>query len=249
MSLNPILKVLSTFQRCDVHALLMGGQACILYGAAEFSRDTDFVISCSEENLARLRSALRELEAERVFHPSLQACYLERGHACHFRCRHPEARGIRIDILSVLRGCDPFPDLWQRREIIDLPGLPGLALLSLPDLVRAKKTQRDKDWPMIRRLVEADFERHKENPDPEHLRFWLRESRTPRMLLDLATRYPRLFDAERARRPALSLAESGKEEELAKALLEEQERERARDREYWAPLRRELETMRAQRPR
>jgi hypothetical protein len=25
-------------------ALLMGGQACVFYGAAEFSRDTDFVI-------------------------------------------------------------------------------------------------------------------------------------------------------------------------------------------------------------
>jgi len=25
-----------------VRALLMGGQACVFYGAAEFSRDTDF---------------------------------------------------------------------------------------------------------------------------------------------------------------------------------------------------------------
>jgi hypothetical protein len=27
-----------------VRALLMGGQACVFYGAAEFSRDTDFAI-------------------------------------------------------------------------------------------------------------------------------------------------------------------------------------------------------------
>jgi len=27
-----------------VRALLMGGQACVFYGAAEFSRDTDFVL-------------------------------------------------------------------------------------------------------------------------------------------------------------------------------------------------------------
>ena len=38
---NPIHKVLSTFQSCGVRALLMGGQACVFYGAAEFSRDTD----------------------------------------------------------------------------------------------------------------------------------------------------------------------------------------------------------------
>ncbi len=27
-----------------MHALLMGGQACVFYGAAEFNRDTDFAI-------------------------------------------------------------------------------------------------------------------------------------------------------------------------------------------------------------
>ena len=31
--------------------LLMGGQACVLYGAAEFSRDTDLAILASSENL------------------------------------------------------------------------------------------------------------------------------------------------------------------------------------------------------
>lgn len=34
----------------------MGGQACVLYGAAEFSRDTDLAILASPANLARLRS-------------------------------------------------------------------------------------------------------------------------------------------------------------------------------------------------
>jgi len=35
---NPILKVLSSIQTHRVQALLMGGQACVFYGAAEFSR-------------------------------------------------------------------------------------------------------------------------------------------------------------------------------------------------------------------
>jgi len=38
---NPILKVLSLIQTHRVEALLMGGQACVFYDAAEFSRDTD----------------------------------------------------------------------------------------------------------------------------------------------------------------------------------------------------------------
>ena len=47
MILSPIRKVLSSITRHEVRALLMGGQACILYGAAEFSRDIDFAILAS----------------------------------------------------------------------------------------------------------------------------------------------------------------------------------------------------------
>ena len=47
-----------------------------------------------------------------------------------------------------------FPSLsaavLRRGHACQLPGVP-VAALALPDLVKAKKTQRDKDWPMIRR--------------------------------------------------------------------------------------------------
>jgi hypothetical protein len=41
----------------------MGGQACVFYGAAEFSRDTDLAILASSENLAKLDKALADLDA------------------------------------------------------------------------------------------------------------------------------------------------------------------------------------------
>ena len=40
----------------------MGGQACILYGAAEFSKDIDFALLADEENLACLNKALTDLD-------------------------------------------------------------------------------------------------------------------------------------------------------------------------------------------
>jgi hypothetical protein len=36
---EPILRVLSSIRTHRVQSLLMGGQACVLYGAADFSRD------------------------------------------------------------------------------------------------------------------------------------------------------------------------------------------------------------------
>ena len=107
MTPSPIRSVLSVLRKHRVRALLMGGQACILYGAAEFSRDVDVVVLADDKNLDRLRSALDELD--------------------------------------------------------------------LPDLVRAKKTQRDKDWPMIRRLVEADYHNRPRRPSRAQIRFWLVE--------------------------------------------------------------------------
>ena len=39
LSQSPILKAFSSTQRSGARVLLMGGQACIFYGASEFSRD------------------------------------------------------------------------------------------------------------------------------------------------------------------------------------------------------------------
>ena len=47
----------------------MGGQACVFYGAAEFTRDLDLLILADSENLGRLRVALADLEAEPIAVP------------------------------------------------------------------------------------------------------------------------------------------------------------------------------------
>jgi len=100
---NPIRKVLSSIHTHRVRALLMRGQACVFYGAAEFSRDTDLAIVANADNLARLRRALADLQAEVIAVPPFAASFLRRGHAVHFRCHHPEASGMRVDVLSQMR--------------------------------------------------------------------------------------------------------------------------------------------------
>ena len=166
----------------------MGGQACVFYGAAEFSRDTDLAVLAEPENLGRLETALNDLRAERIEVPPFEIDFLCRGHAVHFRCGHSDAAGLRIDVMSVMRGVAPFPELWKRRTVLADADGATYELLSLPDLVQAKKTQRDKDWPMLRRLVEADYLAGRTEATPERLRFWLRELRTPELLVELALR-------------------------------------------------------------
>jgi hypothetical protein len=241
---NPIRKVLSSIHAHRVRALLMGGQACVFYGAAEFSRDTDFAILADAANLGRLRRALADLDAELIAVPPFELRYLRRGHALHFRCQHPEALRMRVDVLSEMRGVDSFDKLWPRRTVIELPDGTKCDLLSLPDLAAAKKTQRDKDWPMLRRLVEAHFFQYAQCPTAAQLQFWFQELRTPELLVELAKRHEALCHRLSRKRPLLAHATAGTIPDLSRALLEEEAAERERDRRYWLPLRAELEKLR-----
>lgn len=227
-----------------VRALLMGGQACVFYGAAEFSRDVDFAILADPANLARLGKALDELQATAIAAPPFAAKYLRRGHAIHFRCQHPEALRMRVDVMSRMRGVEAFTRLWRRRTTLELPDGTRCDLLSLPDLVQAKKTQRDKDWPMIRRLVEAHYFLNQTQPKPAQIRFWFREFRTTELLVELARRHPAICRRLAKERPLLTLVHAGEPVALEQALLAEEAAERQRDREYWLPLKAELETLR-----
>jgi hypothetical protein len=222
----------------------MGGQACVFYGAAEFSRDADFAIFADAANLARLQKALNDLQAEPIAVPPFELRYLRRGHAVHFRCRHPEAFRIRVDVMARMRGVAAFAKLWKRRTTIELPDGTKCDLLSLPDLIQAKKTQRDKDWPMIRRLVEAHYFGNQTTPRAAHLRFWLTELRTPELLAEIAKGHVTLARRLAAKRPLLKHAAAGDLEQLEAALAREENIFRANDKAYWSPLLKELEGLR-----
>jgi hypothetical protein len=246
---NPILKVLSTFEKNGVQLLLMGGQACVLYGAAEFSRDLDVTVFASPDNLDRLRSALDELQAEVIAVPSFDPVFLERGHAVHFRCAAPGTDRIRVDVMSKMRGVAGFDELWNRRTTVTVQEAMEVSLLSLPDLVAAKKTQRDKDWPMIRRLLEVNYNDFYDDPNPARIRFWLDELRTPELLVEAASRFPAEARDAATRRPLLAHASSRDLAAVREGLDDEMTREREADRAYWAPLRKELEALRRNRGR
>jgi hypothetical protein len=225
----------------------MGGQACVLYGAAEFSRDTDLAVIADADNLNKLTAALGQLQAQCIALPPFAPEYLKRGHAVHFRCGHPDATGMRIDVMEVMRGVDPFQELWNRRTTAEVCGGLCIEVMSLPDLVLAKKTQRDKDWPMIRRLVETNHAENAVNPSAAQVLFWLREGRTPTTLIEAANQYPEHLETAVAVRPLLTLAAAGDEMRLVEALEHEEKKEREADRLYWLPLRAELQRLRAER--
>ena len=245
-----ILRVLSTIRQYDVPALLMGGQACVLYGAAEYSRDLDLAVLATNEALPRLTAAMQALRATVIAVPPFELQFLSRGHVVHFSVPHETeptvGTPLRVDIMSRMRGVAPFDALWERRTIITLSDDARstdvtVEVMALEDLVAAKKTQRDKDWPMLRRLVDASYDSARDgDASAEQVTFWLAELRSPEFLREAISRFP--SDAVRSSRPAVVAAMAGRD--VGDALASEQSTEMAADRAYWEPLRRELESLR-----
>jgi hypothetical protein len=241
---TPIRQVLLTIQASGTRTLLMGGQACVFYGAAQVSKDVDFLILADEANLKKLHTALATLAATRIAVPAFDSDVLARGHAVHFRCAAPGVEGLRIDVMSRLRDLSCFNDLWERRTVIGDADGNEFHLLSVPDLVQAKKTQRAKDWPVIEALVSIHFRENSANPQPDWLEFWLGEARSPELLIDLTARFPTATSSLLATRPLLALARSGNLPDLRAALDAEVRAEQDKDRCYWEPLKREIEAFR-----
>ena len=100
---------------------------------------------------------------------------------------------------------------------------------------------------MIRRLLEANYFENRKQPTPQRITFWLRELRTAQLLIETATSFCSRATELQAERPLLKCAIAEAEEDLDSALFFEQRQEQAVDREYWLPLRAELEALRRER--
>jgi hypothetical protein len=243
-----IVAVIEAFSKSDVRCLLMGGQASWIHGSGQGSKDVDFAIVADPANLTDLRAVLNSLNAENIAVPPLEQRHLEAGLAVHFRCRRADAAGVRVDVMSRMRGVDTFDQLWERRSIAALPNGVHVNLLSLRDLIRAKKTQRDKDWPIISLLVSGHYLRNFQSAAPDEVIFWLEELRDPELLQEAVLRFPEESAKVAGRRESVRMARcpDSSLDDIRRALRDEEERERAADRAYWEPLKKQLEQLRRQ---
>jgi hypothetical protein len=91
-------------------------------------------------------------------------------------------------------------------------------LLSIPDLVRAKKMQRSKDWPVIELLATIHHRQNGANPRADDIDLWLREVRTPELLAEITRTYPAQTQTLTPQRPLLTLAATGEIDALRLAL-------------------------------
>lgn len=237
---------LASLERERVRYLLISGQACVLYGASQFTEDVDLWVRPTRADLRGLLKALAGAGA--IVHkltPRPNLALARRGHGFHFMIR-PDTY---IDVMARPPRVGPFGDAWARRRRIatDWGKIP---VVSPEDLVLLKRTNRPSDYEAISNLVRM---RWVESPDdPGVVRWGLRNTFDVDDLATLvrssgvAARMARTRPAVRALLPYGTRRLPAKvRREAARLLALEATDVQERGRRYWLPILRELKDLRA----
>ena len=128
-----------------VEFVIVGGYAAISYGSSYLTRDVDICTALTEENVAKLRQALRDWNPKhRLTHKRLSFLdFPPPGQSLNNLYLQTDM-GV-IDILSSILGVGDFAELKSRAEELEVDGKRHL-VISLEDLIRAKEALgREKD--------------------------------------------------------------------------------------------------------
>lgn len=141
-------KILETLSRHKVEFIVVGGICAVLHGAPVTTFDIDLVHSRKDENLERLLSALKELEAfyrekkELKIRPTTSHI-ATKGHHLLMTKFGP------LDLLGIIGKDHDFEELASHTEKVSIDGQ-EISMLDLETLIAVKaETARDKDNYML----------------------------------------------------------------------------------------------------
>jgi hypothetical protein len=194
-------------------ALLASGQAVVFYRVAIMSKDGDWILRETEGACARVREALGARGARYRPGAPLDLRWLRGGWSSHFELFDERRRRVRCDFFSR----PPRIPLAAIERLFAKPRSgEDLAVVDLEDLIRMKRTQRAKDYPVIGELA-----RHLP-PESE-----IELTTDPDRVLALAAAHGAGCD-----RPAVEAARQGRgRRAVVVALAEEADRLQGEDRE------------------
>jgi hypothetical protein len=241
----PLQKVLQAFNDARIRYLVIGGQAAIIYGASQFTRDADFWIEPTARNVKALRKALANLKAKPRFLPPLNLPVLKKGHGVHFII--PQAGGeYYIDLLGKPPRVSSFTTAYKDARTVRWHGL-RIRVLDIPRLVATKKTNRDQDYTSIQLLAGQVFEAVKAGAKRQSsvVRWLVQESRIPAHLLAIAQKWKggREMALKSGREAAFLAARNVVESAIQAALDREKAVLQSANLAYWRPFIKELRAM------
>lgn len=239
-----------SLERHRVRHLLISGQACVLYGASQFSEDVDLWVRPDRNNFRRLLAALLHMDARvHKLTPPVQARYVGGGHGFHWIIPAGAEPEIYLDVMGRPPRVSSFDHEFLRARRLRTPW-GTLAVIAPEALVEIKKTRRLSDYDVITNLVRRRLAEEAE-PPRRLVRWAIRNAFRAEDLLNIVTlerggRPPRRPAARLAWRATRSstppdsrvLSKVTKTINIEIAALQEA------DRRYWSPVLRDLRELR-----
>ena len=143
--------------------VIIGGYAAISYGSSYLTRDVDICTELTEENVAKLRRALRDWHPKhRLTHQRLSFLdYPPPGQPLSNLCLQTDM-GV-IDVLPSILGVGDFARLRSRAEELEVENRRYL-VISLDDLIQSKEALgREKDLLTAKELRAIAAKRRQQN--------------------------------------------------------------------------------------
>lgn len=137
--LNLLLKTLLTH---NLDFLVIDGFAAVVHGSSHVTKDLDVTMVMTQENIDRLRSALKDLHPRHRMNPSHQPSFLdEPKNISDLKNIYLETDAGILDVVSLDKSLGSFAELKSRALTVNLFGF-DCSVLSLDDLIRIKQTMR-----------------------------------------------------------------------------------------------------------
>ncbi len=127
-------------------AILASGQAVVHYRLAMMSKDGDWIVRETGAACKRILEVLTRHRARYRAGAPLDPRWLAGGWSSHFEFTDPKGRRIRCDFFSHPPRVLPaaLDAMFRESTSVRLP-----AVVDIPSLIRMKRTQRAKDYPVI----------------------------------------------------------------------------------------------------
>ena len=204
---NPYFALTDEFNQDRIRTILTSGQACVYYRLAFQSKDGDWLMNLDQGDMDHVLSVLSSHGARfRVGSVPLSVKWHDGGWSSHLEFSRGSER-LRTDFVGrPPRIADKrLMAMWREIHRAAAP------VTDILDLIQIKKTQREKDWPIIGSLS-ARLQ------DPKDV---LLHSTSPTRLLAFAADHPELLEELARQRPLLLATTSGSADAVRREIMTE----------------------------
>lgn len=177
--MNIYVDLTREFNAERLRAIICSGQAVVVHRLAIMSKDGHWILAENDESLQHVLRVLENHGARYRFGAPLDRRWMSGGWSAHFEFAEGGLR-VRTDFFTRPPRIEPeeLASIWRKQAGQEL------LVIDIKNLAEMKKTNREKDYPIIGELA-----RLLEDPGDA-----LMLSRSARDLCDLAARHPELIE-------------------------------------------------------